>query len=199
MADYFSFPTAYSIEVDPEFPGTGEWDCSTFNFSRDGTLAASPESRWGTPFVVRIEPDGGAPWVGIFAAGGLGGVRDALACPSPQDIAVIADGLAYVVDVEHPDRGATVASDQVQEVVAVEEPPLLLFVRFSEIDALGNAGIAWSSRRLCVDELRVRRATSDAIECTGWNGGGESEITVDPRTGQQVAGVTLHDLGWPGE
>ena len=86
-----------------------------------------------------------------------------------------------------------------QQVVAVEEPRILLFVRFSEIDALGGTGLAWPSRRLCVDELHVRRVTSDAIKCTGWSAGGESEITVDPRTGQQVAGARLRDLGWPGE
>jgi hypothetical protein len=79
------------------------------------------------------------------------------------------------------------------------EPPLLLFVGFSEIQALGPGGIAWSSRRLCLDHLRVIRVTAETIECTCENLGGSCTIEVDPRTGYQIAGTTMRDLGWHGE
>jgi hypothetical protein len=197
--DAVAFATSYSVEVDPEFPGSGDWDCAVFNFGRDGGIEPTLESRWGTPTVVRVEPDAAAPWVGMFPAGGLGGVRDVLGCPAPTNVVVVADGLGFLVDVERPEDGAQIVSNQVWQVVAMPEPPLLLFVGFSEIHALGTRGIAWSSRRLCLDELRVIRVTAETIECTCENLGGSSTIEVDPRTGHQIAGTTMRDLGWPGE
>jgi hypothetical protein len=194
----FSFPAAFLFDVDPEFPGDGEWDCPVVNFGRDGAVQSALDSRWGTPTVLRVEPTAAPAWVGMFAAGGLGRLRVVVSCPSPTHVAVIADGLAYVVDVEQPQAGALIASDQVQQVVAMPEPPLLLFVRFSEIDALGPDGIEWSSPRLCIDELAVVAVSSDSVTCTGYNLGGSSTITVDPATGEQTAGTTMHDLGWPG-
>jgi hypothetical protein len=194
----FVFPAAYTFALDPEFPGNGHWDCKVLFFGRDGHVEPSAESRWGTPLVIRVQPDQAAPWVGMFAAGGLGGARQVLPSPSPTSIAVLADGLAYVVDVEHPNRGAVIASNQVQQVVPVEDPPLLLFVGFAEIDALGTKGIAWSSQRLVVDDLRVVRVTPDEIDCTGENFGGTPAITLDTRTGEQIGGTTMRDLGWPG-
>src|SRR5258705_13453288 len=102
MDAFFSFAPAFSFETDPEFPGSGEWDCPVFYFGRDGAITQAFESRWGTPLVVRVEPPTNQAWVGMFASGGLGGVRDTTPCPSPTNLCLIADGLAYVVDVEHP-------------------------------------------------------------------------------------------------
>jgi hypothetical protein len=193
----FSFPTAFAVEVDPEFPGNGEWDCPVFNYGRDGRIEPAIESRWGTPMVLRVSPDASLPWVGMFASGGLGGVRATIGCPSPSTICVLADGLAYVVNVEQPDAGADIASDQVMQVVPIPDPPLVLFVRSSDIVALGPAGVAWSSKRLCVDDLRVVAVSADHITCTCDNLGGSPTITVDPVTGEQAAGTTMRDLGWP--
>jgi hypothetical protein len=199
VVDGFSFPTAFSFEIDPEFPGNGEWDCPVFNYGRDGRVEPTLESRWGTPMVLRVSPDAAAPWVGMFAAGGLGGVRAVIGCPSPTSICVLADGLAYVVNVEQPQVGAHIVSDQVTQAVAMPEPPLVLFVRFSDIAALGLTGIAWSSKRLCVDDLRVVGVSADRITCTCDNLGGSPTIAVEPTTGEQTAGTTMRDLGWPGE
>jgi hypothetical protein len=83
MDTFFSFAPAYSFDLDPEFPGSGEWDCRVFNYGRDGKITPELESRWGTPIVVRVEPTTEAEWVGMFASGGLGGVRTTSPCPSP--------------------------------------------------------------------------------------------------------------------
>ena len=194
----FTFSPAFSFELDPEFPGNGEWDCPVFNFGRDGTIRSVFESRWGTPLVVRVRPTTTQEWVGMFASGGLGGVRATTACPSPTELCLIADGLAYVVDVNRSDRGALVACDQVTQVVAMSDPPLLLFARFSNVVALGSQGVAWKSDRLFVDDIAISHASASAIVCIGENFGGSPSISLDPATGAQIAGTTLGDLGWPG-
>ncbi len=198
IESFFSFGSAFAWEVDPEFPGNGEWDCPVFAFHRDGTITSQFDSRWGTPLVVRVEPSGASPWVGMFPSGGLGGVRMVTACPSPTRLCLIADGLAYVVDVGDPGLGASIASDQVTQVVAMPDPPLLLFARFSDVVALGVDGVAWRSEHVFVDDISITRASAAAIVCAGENFGGSPTVSLDPATGEQVSGTTMQDLGWPG-
>jgi hypothetical protein len=111
---------------------------------------------------------------------------------------LVADGLAYVIDVNHPERGALIASDQVTQIVAMPEPPLLLFARFSDVVALGSQGVAWKSEHVVVDEIAISHASASAIVCTGENFGGSPTIWLDPASGEQIAGTTMKDLGWPG-
>lgn len=191
------FEPAYHVSIEPEFPGDGDWGCPVISYGRDGEPLAEFESRWGTPTVVEVTPAGGDPWVGMFAADGLGGVCGVFACPSPEQLCVATDGLAYLVNVKRPTDGAEIVHDQVGQIVAVERLPLLLLVRFIDIVALGPDGIAWKTPRLAVDDLRVQRATADGIECTCDNlEGSTSTLTLDPRTGEQTSGTRL-DSFWP--
>jgi hypothetical protein len=167
-----------------------------FAFDRDGRIADNAESRWGPPTVVDVRPAGSERWVGSFAAGGLGGVSDVFASPAPAQLCVVVDGLAYVVNVHDPGSGALVAHDQVWQVETIEAPPRLLLVRFIDMVALGEEGVAWRTPRIAVDDLRVVQAGSAGIECTCDNLGGTETITLDPRTGVQVAGTRL-DSFWP--
>jgi hypothetical protein len=191
----FGFKTSYSVEVDPEFPGDGAWDVPVHRFRRDGSLSDEFESRWGTPVVVRVGTEGGA-WVGMFESGGLGGVTGVFACPGPNHLCVLVDGVAYLVITASPSAGAVIAHDQVWQVVGVETPALLLLVRSIDIVALGAEGIAWRTPRLVVDDLRVERSSSAGIVCTGDNIGGTLTIELDPTTGTQTAGTRL-DSFWP--
>ena len=51
--------------VDPESPGSGDWGCPVVGFDRTGAVMPDFDSRWGAPFVVRIEPTGGTSgWQG---------------------------------------------------------------------------------------------------------------------------------------
>jgi hypothetical protein len=189
----------FDVVVDPEFPGDGDWGCPMFAFDREGRIAGNAESRWGPPTVVDVLPQPGERWVGSFAAGGLGGVSGVFATPAPAQLCVVVDGLAYVVDVHNPGSGAVIAHDQVWQVEFIEEPArLLLLIRFIDIVALGEAGIAWRTPRVAVDGLRVVQAGPGGIECTCFNLNGTETITLDPFTGEQVAGTRL-DSFWPPE
>ena len=131
----------------------------------------------------------------MFAAGGLGSLRGASA-PAWFLAAVVVDGLAYLVDSNLPGEPAQIVHDQVHQVVPCADPPLLILARFIDLVALGATGVAWSTPRLCVDELEVRQAGRGGIVCSCDNLGGTPTITIDPATGVQVDGTRL-DSFWP--
>ena len=142
-------------------------------------------SRWGDPLVLCVKPVDSPEWVGMFPAGGLGGLSGVFATPSPQRICVIVDGLAYLVLVDAPGAGAVMAQNIVEQVVPLEDPQLLLLVRVIDIVALGPGGIAWRSPRLAVDGLRVVRVDTQGIWCVGDSLSQEQDsFVVDRATGR---------------
>jgi len=195
------FEVAFAVEVDPEFPAAGDWGCEVVGFDRDGHAVRVRDfmSRWGAPLVALIKPSAKPAWVAMFAAGGLGSFRGVFATPASTKLAVVVGGLAYVIETARPPTEAAVLSDSVQAVAACGDPPLLLLVTHIDIVALAPSGVAWRTPRLCLDDLRVRRADRDGIVCSidntaaGWGAG---EIVLDPVSGVQVAG-TRFDSFWP--
>lgn len=185
------FQCAYTVGVDPEFPGNGDWDCPVVGFDRTGAVTPAFESRWGTPYVARVQPYSGEHWVAMFPAGGLGSLRGVFATPSPHLVAVVVDGLAYLVDSRSPGLAAQIVQDQVHQVEACHDPPLVLFAGILDLVAIGPVGIAWKTPRLCIEGLEVRHAGRMGIECSCDGDGGELTITLDPATGGQIEGTRL--------
>ena len=194
--EMFHFSPAFQVVVGPEFPGNGDWGCPVFCFGRDGRLQEPFDARWGAPTIVEVTPHDGERWVGQFAAGGLGGISGVFATPSPRLLCVVADGLAYLVGVDNAHRGADVVHDQVGQVEVVVEPALLLLVRFIDIVAIGGDGVAWRSKRLAVDDLRVVSTSGGIIQCSLDNLGGSPTIALDAATGEQRDGTRLDSI-WP--
>lgn len=192
-----AFAPAYAVEIDPEFPADGQWSCGVFAFDRDGAMAPDFVSRWGAPRVVRVTPAASPEWVGMFPSGGLGGLSGIFATPSPERICVVVDGLAYLVRVTAPGRGAVLAHDTVEQVVSVADSALLLLVRGIDMVALGIDGVSWRSARLAVDDLRVIGTEPEGIRCVGDLLSGDLDvIVVDPATGHVVSGPRLVGPPW---
>jgi hypothetical protein len=194
-----TFVPRYAVEAQPEFPADGVWIEPLYCYDRDGRVVAEPETRWGAPFVLRVTPDGGDAWVGIFAAGGLGGEAGtgAHACPRPDQLCVLVDGLAYLVSADAPGDGATALDLSITQIVATAEPPSLLLVTYSSVTALGPSGIAWQSGRIGLDGLRIERVSSSRIDLRIDNlEGGYDDLSLDPATGNQIAGRRFKD-SWP--
>jgi hypothetical protein len=103
----------------------------------------------------------------------------------------VVDGETYFVEVDHPERGAVIAQDQVGQAVAVNGADLLLLVRFIDIVAIGTSGIAWRSARLVIDDLEVIEARAEAISVTGDMLGSRPTIRLDPSSGAVVDGPRL--------
>lgn len=182
--DTLGFAPAYSVVVDPAFPPNGEWDVPAYAYGRNGKHIHEFdfESRWGTPLVVRVTTARGTTWVGFFAAGGLGTVRGVFAAPGARHVCAIVDGLAYLVDVDRPEQEATIAADAVVRLQTLASD-LLLLAGDTSLVAVGRDGVAWKLPRLVDDQLRVLRASDDAIVCSGEVAGKMATITISPANG----------------
>jgi hypothetical protein len=176
--DSLGFASAYEIQADPEFPPNGTWSCPLFAYDRDGCVQPEFVSRWGAPRIVHVQPATATEWVGMFPAGGLGGISGVFATPSPERLCVLVDGVAYLVRVDAPGDGAVIAHDQIEQVFPASAPPLLLLVR--GIDIVAPSGIH------CTGDLLAETRTS---------------LVIDPMSGQVTAGPRLDGPPWnsPGE
>ncbi|MCU1356072.1 MAG: hypothetical protein JWM89_1490 [Acidimicrobiales bacterium] len=191
--DRFGFDPEFEVEIDPEFPGDGEWGCPVYGFDSMGQLVDAFTSRWGSPVIVMARPTGRDPWVGMFPSGGLGSGSQVFACPGPNHLGVMAGGDVYVIDVLAPSQDASVVPvSAVQQVEGIAGTDLLLLVRQLNIVALGGDGVQWTTPRLCLDDLRIVAASAGSIVCSVFNLDGtdeNDEIELDPTTGEQTRGT----------
>jgi hypothetical protein len=183
--DTLGFRPAFDVEVEPRLPPQGLPGLDSYAYGRNGRLINDFDfdSRWGTPLVLRVAPHGREPWLLAFAAGGLGVVRNVYACPSPTQMCAVVDGLAYLVDVNAPGKPAMIPANAVVRVTAIRDVPLLLLVSDTDLAGVGSDGAFWTAPRLVVDDLRVIRASAEAIVCSGDVGGRMATITVTPESG----------------
>jgi hypothetical protein len=130
----------------------------------------------------------------MFAAGGLGQLTGVFGCPGRDHLCVVADGIAYLIDVRQPEAGALIAQNMVWQVETVPDANLLLLVSPWDIVAIGLEGVAWRTRRLAVEDLRIEQGDAKSIVCSLDNLGGTSTIQLDPRTGEQISATRLD---WP--
>jgi hypothetical protein len=191
------FAPAYSCELDPELPGTGDWGHPVHYFYRDGSRATEPfRSRWGAPLIARFTLPFDDTWIGIFEAGGLGGIDSAFACPDPLAALMICDGQAFLIDVQEPDNTTTIRLTPITQACRAGRD-LIILASFSELMAISPSGQAWVSQRLCVDDLRIVSASGDSIEWIGDFVSSTESLSVNARTGELRDGPRLPD-GWPG-
>jgi hypothetical protein len=192
------FSPAYSCYVDPELPGDGHWDCPVHAFDRDGGRASEPfRSRWGTPMIVRFTPTTGSTWIGMFEAGGAGGVDGVFACPHPLRAMVICDGQAYLIDVSEPERTTAISLSPITQASSAGKG-LIVLASFANLAAIAPHGQAWASERLCLDNLEIVSANAEGIDCTGDFIDGTESFTVDAHRGTLIAGRRFLDT-WPGQ
>jgi hypothetical protein len=179
------FDPAYTVEVDPRIPANGIREYESYAYGRNGRRINDFDfdSRWGTPLMLRVTSHLGESWIAAFAAGGLGVVRNVYACPSPDQLCAVVDGLAYLVDVNAPDEPAVIAANAVVHVLAIKDVPLLLLASDTDLAGVGADGAFWSAPRVVVNDLRVIRASAEAIVCSGDVGGRMATITVTPESG----------------
>jgi hypothetical protein len=189
------FKTSYSCETDPEFPAAGDWGCPSHGFARDGQATDPFRSRWGAPLIARFHLADGAEWVGLFEAGGMSGIDGVFACPAPGSALVVCDGQAYLVDVTIPGHAAAISLSPITQVQKAGGD-LLALASFSGLTAIGPQGQAWTSERLCLDDLRILDADEHTISCCGSFLEGSEGFAVGTHTGQHQAGRRFLD-SWP--
>ena len=191
--EHSGFSPAYECVVDPEFPGSGQWNLPVVAYSREGARVDEFRSRWGAPMIVEVQPDAGSGWVGFFEAGGLGGVDAVSATPDPFMLSVVAEGRCYVVNVHDPSTCWLPRLDPVIQVTPAPSAGTLLLAGFTNLVGIGSCGMRWESQRLCLDGLKVLCVEGDHVYCEGDYLEGTESFVIDARTGEYVSGRAFVD------
>lgn len=186
-----NFVRAYQVEVSPEFPGNGEWNCPVLGFDREGRVTEPFSSSWGTVLVLRITPTSSVEWIASFAAGGLGGLTGCYGSPSPNHLIAVSDGSGNIVDVTGRTVHEHIPLAPITQVERVPARDLVLLSDSFAVVAYGPFGRSWCTRRLAWDDLTIERLSADRALCRGDVAGHVVELELDIETGQQVAGPEL--------
>jgi hypothetical protein len=156
--------------------------------SRDGAVNA------GSALLLRIAPDTGEPWIGVFAAGDEVGPTRILSCPDPLRLCVISRGAGYFVDSRNPKHWCGSGIFPVKHVLAAPDAGLLLLAGFTDVEAWNVDGPVWRSARISIDGLRSLRVEGAQLRGEGWYPNCWEEFTLDLRTGEHQGGPDLS--GW---
>jgi hypothetical protein len=186
--DDLGFRHNYAIEVDPEFPGNGQWDCKTIGIRADGEPTEFLDSRWGVPLVLRVAPDAGQGWVlSVSGGNGLTRLRGIFATPRPDEFLAVVDGAGLVVRADDPTSTHTLGVMVTQVVGAIEPEPVLLISRAVSVVAFDAGGVRWQSPRLCWDDLTIEGVEDNEVHCSG-EFMPRAPFVLDLRSGQRLSG-----------
>jgi hypothetical protein len=149
----------YRVQLLDELPGTPSPNHFYFpplgSGGRDGML-------------IRITPDTDEGWTGCFAFGSYD-ISAMIASPEPMKLFVISKGAGYVVNAAHPSEWNRVHCDPVRDVRVIEQYGLVLFADFTSIAAYGEKGLAWLSKPLCWDDLKIMSVEGTRIVGCGYD------------------------------
>jgi hypothetical protein len=178
----FAFPHRYEIKEPPELPGAGQNSLPVYYFPRLG-VRPERDGHW-----VQVVPASGLPWLGVFRGSRYTFSR-LLSTPKPDQFCVVAEGQGYLVHAASPDEWQEIDMAPITSARPVAESGLLILTTFHMLAALGVAGLAWKSPRVCWDDLCISRADSERIEGTGHDPTSESaqmRFSVDTKTGDSL-------------
>jgi hypothetical protein len=177
----FGFATNYTVELNPEQPGTG-WGDSRRALVRPGVNEA---------VVARVTPDIGLPWL---AVDGATSAPSPLLCATPNpDVLCFYPGSNEFGGVLIDVRNATVVAEfgeNIRTAYGSREVGLVLLASWTEIIAVGVEGIVWESGRVALDDLTVVSVGPSGIVCEGLvdDFAVPSRFTLDPATGEHLDG-----------
>jgi len=182
----FTFPHSYDVEQIREWPGTGSFSAPVICFPPP-KARAEHDGLW-----LRVRAKSDKTWIGVFAFGYTSppAFSRVISSPNPESVCVVSDGSAYIVNAEKPDVREQIPILPVLEIRPLPEHKLLVFSDFTGLGAYGSNGLAWRSPRVCWDELKIAKVTSETIEGTGYDPTNslkqEMHFAVDLKTGRSL-------------
>ena len=138
--------------------------------------------------ILAVAPAAGPRWIGVFDDGGYGvppaAHAQVIGWPDEVSLCVVKGGSAWLVRTDEPTRNGEIAAFPICDVLVVPDHELGVFADLTNLIAYGREGIAWRSRRLALDDLKIVRADGDVLHVAGFFGSvTRAEFTVDLRTG----------------
>jgi hypothetical protein len=182
----FTFPHSYEVEQVREWPGSGSFSVPVIYFPPP-KARAEHDGLW-----LMAKAKSGKTWIGVFSFGYTSppAFSRVISSPNPESVCVVSHGSAYIVNAEKPDVWEQVPILPVLEIRPLPEHKLLVFSDFTGLGACGSNGLAWRSPRVCWDELKITKVTSETIEGTGYDPTNslnqEMQFAVDLRTGRSL-------------
>lgn len=178
------FPSAFELEVLSELSSG-----NTKRLFYPGAVASGGHDGLS----VRVVPHEGEAWIGTFASGRFGHktTTGVFATPDPTKLCVVVEGLAYIVDVANPEEHESAPIVPVIAVRSSAKYRLLIFANHTELLAIGVNGIAWRTKRLSWDSLKLAAMTDDTLSGVFWDIQSESEqgFTVNLADGTHAGGA----------
>jgi hypothetical protein len=182
----FTFPRNYDVKVLPSAP-------PVHPIEKRHHYPIELEEGEGPVLYLRILPQRGPAWFGMFASGfdSAQVMNAVMSCPDPDCLCVIAGGYAYVVNASHPEHWFRIEQAPVVEFITVVSKQLILFAGFTSVTALGREGIAWRTGRLSWEGVSMTRVDEHVLHGTGWDALSDKEcrFEVDLQTGKHIGGA----------
>ena len=191
------FVHTYEVEELRDLPGTGKFAFPLLYFPPPKTRPEH-DGLW-----LKVSPDYGGPWIGVFAFGYQSppAISRVVSSPDPNRVCVISKGGAYIVTANHPEVWETIPVMPVLDVRLIPENELLVFSDFTSLAAYGRRGPVWKSPRVCWDELKIVNVTSSTVEGTGYDPTNkitpETRFIVDLQTGRSLISPPVSIDGKP--
>jgi hypothetical protein len=142
---------------------------------------------------VRVAPEGAPAWIGFFV---LGFDSEQVAsgiysCPNAAWLCVAVGGYAYVINTTHPEDWFQIAQRPVVAIRSIPELNLLLFTGFTDINAVGESGLLWTTERLSWEGLSISKIDQSSLHGLGWDAIADKEVPfeVDLLTGKSQGGA----------
>jgi hypothetical protein len=141
--------------------------------------------------LVEVHPSQGSPWRGTFAFGFSGQPSHLLSMPDPDCLCVVAAGTGYVVSANAPRRWESLRASLITDIRSIRARGLLLFSDHTGLVAYGSRGLAWRTKRLVHDDLKIVAVTDDTIAGRGWDysKAADTSFVVDLATGAHKGGI----------
>jgi hypothetical protein len=178
-----TFPHRYEVELEVELPPCPGNE-KVFYFPEEPYRGGRSGG-----LLVRIVPDAGQPWIGMFAGEGEG-VDKVLSTPDEHRVCVVSEGAGYMVCADAPTRWERVQCGPILDVRPIPERQLLVFADFCRLVAYGREGVAWTVKQFHGDDLRITHVSPEHIKGLAYDvtRGRVVEFVLETQTGLPAAG-----------
>jgi len=181
----FRYPATYKCEVLQEIPGAGALDR---HFYPKGQTTGGNDG-----ILLRVTPEAGKPWIGMFAFGRFGpkGASMVLGLPDPDKLCVVARGAGYIVSTTNPQIWERIGAVPIIAIRAIPAAGIVAFANFTELLAYDLEGFRWRTQRLSWDSLNLIEVTESSIIGEYWDirVDGMRRFEVDLNSGDSRGGI----------